>query len=227
MPAASSTASSSQRWMSLGPASQLLGVDPDTLRRWSDEGRVETWTTPGGHRRFDRAQLERLAVDRRRTTTGPLASLGATPERLRRAYRRRYDAGAAGASLDLLPGAPRDDAERDAYRRDGRRLVETMVAYLDAGTADPPRRERIEADADAIVDDLARRLAAGASMTEAVALFVAARQPFLTEIGGVGRRRSLDPARLAALYDDASALLDRLLLRFIAAHQRATTGARP
>jgi excisionase family DNA binding protein len=211
--------------MSLGPASQLLGVDPDTLRRWADEGRVESWTTPGGHRRFDRAQLERLAADRRQTATRPLASLGATPERLRRAYRRRYDAGATGPSLDLAPGAPRDDAEREAYRRDGRRLVETMVAYLDAGAADPPRRERIEAEANAIVDDLAQRLAAGATMTEAVALFVAARQPFLTEIGGVGRRRSLDPARLAALYDDASSLLDRLLLRFIAAHQHATTKA--
>jgi DNA-binding transcriptional MerR regulator len=195
------------------------------LRRWADQGTVETWTTPGGHRRFDRAELERLAEDRRRTTTRPLASLGATPERLRRAYRRRYNAEATGGSPDLPPGAPRDDDERAAYRRDGRRLVETMVVYLDAGPAEASRRERIEAEANAIVDDLAR-LAAGASMTEAVALFVAARQPFLTEIGGVGRRRSLDPARLAALYDDASALLDRLLMRFIAAHQAATSGAR-
>ena len=29
------------RWLSLGPASQLLGIDPDTLRRWADEGRVD------------------------------------------------------------------------------------------------------------------------------------------------------------------------------------------
>ena len=27
-------------WLSLGPASELLGIDPDTLRRWADEGRV-------------------------------------------------------------------------------------------------------------------------------------------------------------------------------------------
>jgi hypothetical protein len=74
-----------------------------------------------------------------------------------------------------------------------------------------------------LVDDLARRLAAAhVSLTEAVALFVAARRPFLAELAGLGRRRTLDPARLGALYEDASALLDRLLLRLIATHQAAT-----
>jgi hypothetical protein len=37
----------------------------------------------------------------------------------------------------------------------------------------------------------------------------------------IGRRRALDSARLAALYDDASGLLDRLLLRLIATFQEA------
>jgi len=43
----------------------------------------------------------------------------------------------------------------------------------------------------------------------------------LAEIGQLGRRRSLDPSRLAVLYDDASTILDRLLLRFITAYQGA------
>jgi hypothetical protein len=191
-------------------------VDPDTLRRWSDEGRVVTWTTPGGHRRFDRKVLERLAVDRRGRPVRPLASLGATPQRLARAYRRHY---ATPPGLEPVASTPRDDAERDAYRRDGRRLIETLVAYLDSASGDPAARAPIEAQAIELVDDLAARLAlSGASLTEAVGLFVAARQPFLAEIAGLGRRRSLDPARLAALYEDASALLDRLLLRFVAVH---------
>ncbi len=88
---------------------------------------------------------------------------------------------------------------------------------------DGPARASAEADAEILVDDLARRLAAAhVSLTEAVALFVAARRPFLAELSGLGRRRTLDPARLGALYEDASALLDRLLLRLIATHQAAT-----
>jgi excisionase family DNA binding protein len=210
------------RWLSLGPASRLLGIDPDTLRRWADEGRVEAWATPGGHRRFDRRALERLSADRRRGTGRPLASLGASPERLNRVYRRHYAADAAATEAIEGPRAHsvRDDVDREAYRQDGRRLIAALIDFLDADAGDATTRDRLEGEAQAIVDDQAARLgAAGSSLTEAVSRFVAARQPFLAELAGLGRSRSLDPTRLAALYGDASAILDRLLLRFIATHQ--------
>lgn len=194
----------------------MVGVDPDTLRRWADEGRIEVYLTPGGHRRFDRRAIESL-VATRRPGSRPLASLGASPERLARAYRRSYTSDTAAHQL------PADDvAERERYRRDGRLLVEALVAHLDADAGDDGARSGAEAEATALVDDLARRLAAaGTSLTEAVGLFVAARRPFLDELTGLGRRRALDAARLAALYEDASGLLDRLLLRLIATYQAA------
>lgn len=210
----SDTALATPRWLSLGPASRMVGVDPDTLRRWADEGRIEAYVTPGGHRRFDRQTIEAL-VSSRRTGSRPLASLGASPERLTRAYRRSY---VADPTARDIPAD--DDHAREHYRRDGRLLVEALVAHLDAG--DDAERDRSEADATALVDDLARRLAAsGTSLTEAVGLFVAARRPFLDELTGLGRRRALDASRLAALYQDASGLLDRLLLRLIATYQEA------
>jgi excisionase family DNA binding protein len=211
------------RWLSLGPASRLVGVDPDTLRRWADEGRIEAYLTPGGHRRFDRRTIETL-VATRRAGSRPLATMGASPERLARAYRRSYTADTAAHQVPLD-----DDAERERYRRDGRRLVEALSAHLDAGAtgatgaANAAERARSEAEATALVDDLARRLAtSGMSLTEAVGLFVAARRPFLDELSGLGRRRALDAARLAALYEDASGLLDRLLLRMISTFQETT-----
>jgi excisionase family DNA binding protein len=201
----------------------MLGIDPDTLRRWADEGRVAAWTTPGGHRRFDRRALERLARDRRGGIGRPLASLGASPERLTRVYRQRY---AADAGTEHPLAAALDDDDLEAYRRDGRHLIATLIDYLDADPDDAALRDRLEADATAVVDDHAGRLAAaGTSLTEAVTLFVAARQPFLGELSAVGRRRSMDPTRLAGLYGDASAVLDRLLLRFIDTHQRADAAA--
>jgi len=197
-------------WLSLGPASRLLGVDPDTLRRWADEGQVEAYVTPGRHRRFERRMIDRLAASRR-ARVRPLASLGAGPDRLMRAYRRRYATDRHGLGAQVAGG---DELER--YRRDGRRLVDALVAHLDADPSDDPARSAAEAQAAAIVDDLARRMSTtGTSLTEAVGLFVASRRPFLAELSGLGRRRALDAARLARLYEDASALLDRLLLRLI------------
>jgi len=109
-------------------------------------------------------------------------------------------------------------------RQDGRRLITVLTAFLDSDATNAAERDRLEREASAIVDDQAARLAAaGSSLTEAVGRFVAARGPFLAELSGLGRSRSLDPTRLAALYGDASALLDRLLLRFIATHQRSAT----
>ncbi len=207
-------------WLSLGPASRRVGVDPDTLRRWADEGRIEVYLTPGGHRRFERRAIDRL-VATRRPGSRPLASLGASPERVTRAYQRTYaaDAGGHGVAAD-------DSVTRERYRQDGRRLVGALVAHLDADPDDTTGRGRAEADATALVDDLARRLAtSGTSLTEAVGLFVAARRPFLDALTGLGRRRTLDAARLAALYDDASGLLDRLLLRLIATFQAASRPA--
>jgi len=203
------------RWLSLGPASRIVGVDPDTLRRWADDGRVEAYVTPGGHRRFDRAMLERMAASRR-STPRTLSVLGASPERVALAYRRSYTAGPARRV------SAADDDTRDRYRQDGRQLVEALIANLDADPGDAAARDRSEADATALIDEMARRLAAsGTSLTEAVGLFVTARRPFLDELTRLGRRRALDAAHLAALYDTASSLLDRLLLRLIKTFQEA------
>ena len=195
----------------------MLGVDPDTLRRWADEGRVDAYVTPGRHRRFERQTITRLSANRH-APTRPLASLGAGPDRLTRAYRRSY----AGDDQARRVGAE-DTTELERYRRDGRRLIDALVAHLDAEPSDDSGRAIAEAQATAVVDDLARRMAAsGTRLTEAVGLFVAARRPFLNELTGLGRRRALDASRLAGLYGDATSLLDRLLLRLIETHQDAT-----
>lgn len=39
-------------WLTLSAASKLLGVHPATLRQWADAGKIPSYRTPGGHRRF-------------------------------------------------------------------------------------------------------------------------------------------------------------------------------
>jgi len=47
-----------QEWISLSEAAELLGVHPNTLRHWADQGEFPSMRTPGGHRRFRRADVE-------------------------------------------------------------------------------------------------------------------------------------------------------------------------
>jgi excisionase family DNA binding protein len=61
-------------WLTLGQAAKFLGVAQSTIRKWSDQGRVPAFYTPGGHRRYRRRDLEAF-LDRSGpggATTGPL-----------------------------------------------------------------------------------------------------------------------------------------------------------
>ena len=44
--------------MTLGQAAKYLGVAQSTIRKWSDQGRVPAFYTPGGHRRYRRPDLD-------------------------------------------------------------------------------------------------------------------------------------------------------------------------
>ena len=52
-------------WISLQEASDQIGVAAATLRRWGDAGKIPMTRTLGGHRRFPRAAVVRLAEQMR------------------------------------------------------------------------------------------------------------------------------------------------------------------
>jgi excisionase family DNA binding protein len=47
-------------WLTLGQAAKYLGVAQSTMRKWTDSGRVSTFKTPGGHRRYRRSELDQF-----------------------------------------------------------------------------------------------------------------------------------------------------------------------
>jgi excisionase family DNA binding protein len=58
-------------WLTLGQAAKYLGVAQSTIRKWSDQGRVPAFYTPGRHRRYKRGDLDRF-LDR----SGPSSAGG-------------------------------------------------------------------------------------------------------------------------------------------------------
>lgn len=51
-------------------AAALIGVHPETLKRWADLGEIPSMRTPGGWRRFRKTDVDAF-IDARRTTEVP------------------------------------------------------------------------------------------------------------------------------------------------------------
>ena len=104
--------SSEPDWLTLGQAAKYLGVAQSTIRKWSDQGRVPAFYTPGGHRRYRRHDLE-LFLDRSGPggrSNGPLVLVVDDDERLREFVRVHLEmegynvreAGSAEQALEAL-----------------------------------------------------------------------------------------------------------------------------
>jgi len=197
-------------WLTLGEASRMLGVDPDTLRRWADNGKVDVLKTPGGHRRFLRESIEGMLPRPRRS----LSAIGEAPDRIAAEFRKRVRTDLA--TQDWTRHF--DAASLRWFRERGMRMSDLLIGYLDAGRR-PGHRARLE-EAAALGREYgveARRQ--GLSLGEATQAFLFFRARFLAEIGNVARRRSLEPAPAAALFAQADRALDAVILALIDGHR--------
>jgi excisionase family DNA binding protein len=208
-------------WVSLGEASGLLGVSPDTLRRWGDSGRVSVFVTPGGHRRFNRSALERMLP------SGPqprvtIARTGITAGRLARAYRK--EASAASHELRWLVGL--SDDQREWFRSHGRVMAALLVQHLDR--AEAPNAEHALSEVTAEAASYGRMCASlGLTLSETLEGFLRFRRPFLHELSSRGSLRGIDPAEIAAMVERADLALDRLLVAAMTSHSVERVGRQP
>ena len=118
-------------WLTLGQAARFLGVAQSTIRKWSDQGRVPAFYTPGGHRRYRRADLQRF-LERSgpagSASAGPLILLVDDDERVRELVRvnlefEGYIVREAGSAEEGL--AAIDDARPDLI------LLDVMMPQVD------------------------------------------------------------------------------------------------
>lgn len=212
---------SDRDWVGLSEASRLLGVSHATLRRWSDAGRLRVFTTPGGHRRFSRAALERLLpADRSRRPS--LGSAGFTPSRIARTYRR--------ASRDAAPELPwvltLSDEQRILFRERGQVLAASLLQHVDATRPETAAHHLKEASVTATeYGRVAARL--GLSLSQTVEAFLRFRTPFHHELALAARRRGFDAAETTDLLETAERAMDHLLVATMSGHSQGRRNKRP
>lgn len=211
-----STKKEERAFYTLGEASKALGVDPDTLRRWADAGKIDVFTTPGGHRRFPRVAIDAM-LPRPRARGALLSALGEPADRVAAELRRRVRSDLASLSEQDWH-ARLDERSLRWFRERGRRMGDLLIGYLD--TARRAGRGQLLAQAEALGREYGSESAKrGLSVGEATQAFLFFRARFMAEIATVARRRTLDAAQTASLFEEADRALDGVIVALIAGHR--------
>jgi excisionase family DNA binding protein len=210
-----------EEWLTVHEACELIGVSPATLRRWSAAGDVQAFTTPGGHRRFARSTILGLLPSARRQRP-TLERLGETPEHMTRVYRRQVAQACHGVSW--LAGLTEEELE--PLRDHGRRIAGALLVFIDAATAQE-RRPAMEKAVSA-ANEYGRIAARGsAKIRETVEAFLRFRMLFLSELAQVARRRGLDTVEATTLLVTATQAIDQLLIALMNGHETQLAESSP
>lgn len=190
------------RWVNLGRACEILGVNESTVRRWADAGQIRCFRTPGGHRRFAEEDLLGLT----RGGRGDALEAAAV-----RRIRRQLHSGGGGAGWY---GALGED-EREALRPLGRRLVELV--------GDCVSRRRPQAGIEAEVDAIGVRygqllVERGTPLRRAIEAWTFFRRSLDGTAKRLAARDRMDAEQAARAREQIAGLAERVLLGVTAAY---------
>ncbi len=206
-------------WLALGAAARLVGVGPDTMRRWADSGKVQSYQTPGGHRRFLRSSLEAMINAPRRhgydveRLTEATATIGGD------VHRRMQRTGYAGQPWQarLTP------EQRGDFRRWGQRTFQLVIDYVAA--ANRTERELLLEEAEKMGALYGREAsAAGLTLAETVEAFLFFRSPVLDSITAHLRRRAADIGDVTGAAREANDAIDGVLVALVGSYRDGSGG---
>lgn len=205
---------STAAWMELSEAADYLGVHFTTLRRWADDGKVPYIRTPGGRRRFNRAELSAFLVSMRSGSAQHESMIA-----------QGFEAtGHAGARLTHVgvsqePWYSRlDEMQRNAMRSEGQRLMAVLMQYAtrsNGGEVFLAEGRRLAAHYGEACHS------ANLSLVETVQAFVRVRRSIMDSVYQAGALAGSPDADTWRLYDRMNNFLDNMLLATLEAYEGA------
>lgn len=158
-----------QSWLTLGAASDMLGVSESTIRRWADAGDIRSFRTRGGHRRILEDDLQQFMASA--PNTAPPRDTDRISDIALARVRRRISRGRQTHSMDALNTL--SDDVRDRLRLIGRQVVDLFARYI----ASDSKKDRFSEDARTIGHEYGRILVgSGVRLTVAVRTFNSMRR---------------------------------------------------
>jgi len=201
--------------ISISEASQMLGVSEAALRQWTDEGKIKAFITPGGHRRYSRAELKKF------TGSHPkMLGIKDLVVELEETARRHREL--AQSSLKNMAWYDRINEEVQENLADlGRRLLNLIIKYI----TEPSRREetmQMVRDVGREHGEMLARLQL--PLSDSVEAFLVHRDPILNAATHLMKKREAFTGRIVEAIPLVTHVMDEALVALVAAHQRNRNG---
>jgi excisionase family DNA binding protein len=200
-------------WLDLSAAANYLGVHFTTLRRWTDDGKVPCIRTPGGRRRFRRAELAAFLAGLQQGQGASLASVAASQYPTTAAIRVSHLGVSDEAWYHKI-----GEEDRAAMRRRGQQLMAILMQYAtrsNGGEAFLLQGRRLAV----YYGESCRQ--SGLSLVETMQAFLRVRHSIFDSVYEAGSLAGLPDADTWRLYDRMNEFLDAMLLSTVEAYVAA------
>ena len=202
-------------FLNISEASRILGVSEAALRQWTDEGKMKAFVTPGGHRRYLRADLRKfMSAHPRMLGVKDLVSEIEETVELHREIARKF--------ISSAPWYNKLSQESQNHFADlGRRLLSLIIKYI----TEPSKREETMHLAKQVGQDMGVTLALhGLPLADSVEAFLMHREPVINASTSLLKRRDAFTGRVVDAIPLASHVIDETLVSLVATHQQYRNG---
>ena len=204
-----------EAFLNISEASRILGVSEAALRQWTDEGKIKAFITPGGHRRYSKAELRKFIGGHPRMlgVRDLVLELEDTTHKLREVAR---------ASLKNKPWYDKLNAESREHLADlGRRLLNLIIKYI----SEPSRRVETIGLVHEVGHDFGETLSKlSLPLTDSVEAFILHRDPIMNAATHLMRKREAFTGRVVEAIPIVARVMDEALVALIATHQQYRNG---
>ncbi|MCX6000027.1 MAG: helix-turn-helix domain-containing protein [Chloroflexi bacterium] len=197
--------------VSIREASRILGINEATLRLWTDEGKIGAFVTPGGHRRYSRADLRRFAGLQTRVhgVKDVVARLEEAALSQQEIARTGFGFRAAYLSLG--------DESRHRLAACGRELLNVTILHV----TEPSKRDQTVRLARDVGKRFALELVSlGIPLTDALEAFLLHRAPFVAAITSLMKKREMLNERAVEAIPLVTNVMDEALIALVSVYQQ-------
>jgi len=197
--------------ISISEASHIIGVNEATLRQWTDEGNIKAFVTPGGHRRYDKAELRSFISMQRRVhgVKDLVTRIEDTPLLHRELAQSHFSHSDWYTKLDA--------ESQQHLAQSGRDLLQLVIRYI----TEPAKQKETEELARSIGGHFGEQVAKlGLSLTEAIETFMLHRNPVINAATDLLKKRETLNERAVEAIPLVTHILDNTLIALVESYQQ-------